>query len=223
METQNEQILIEALGLRDDGKSLEEILRAYPGAEKEIRELFKSIALLEDAKKGILPRKEVLQYTLDQMKVSPVINRTDIRYSHKNERDEIKGRVSSINLQDQIRGIFVTLNARILIPTAIIAVLAIAFVYYQYGSRAPEYAYEGNPPTTVVPSTTGGAPLALEGYTAPITPSTGDPDEAVNDLLQFSADEQIALAAETNTDASDFTADSQDLGDLGQSYDETQF
>lgn len=93
-------------------------------------------------------------------------------------------------------------------PVGIVVVIALVVSYSQFGSKVLRY----------VPTKTG------EKVVTEITPpaATGNIDDLVKALLQDTSNEALGAEEESN-DAALIAADSQEISDFGQSYDENKF
>ena len=114
---------------------------------------------------------------------------------------------------DQIN---ILMTSKIAITLAVLLVLAGGFLYMQMGS-APEYTADQTAP----PATTQ-APVKGTNAVAPTLVATGNPDDIISLMLADSDAEALAMEEEAN-DVSYVSSDSQELDDLGQTYDESQF
>lgn len=95
----------------------------------------------------------------------------------------------------------------------VVAVVLIALGYYQFSSRAPEYAGEET------------SSIAGQGEMPPVAsvmPATGNIDGTADAITKEISDDQSMFAAEEG-DGALLTLDSQEIGNLGQSYDANEF
>jgi len=105
------------------------------------------------------------------------------------------------------------LDWKIAIVIAVAFLVGIYLITWLQANTLQQYAYESY-----------NVPMAEQGGTQveSLPAATGNPDDAVNAILDGSANEQPILDAEA-ADVSPLTADIQAIGDFGQSYDENTF
>ncbi|MDD5430787.1 MAG: hypothetical protein PHP03_00995 [Candidatus Pacebacteria bacterium] len=136
MKNNSENILMEALKLQEQGRSVQEILNLYPENKNELQEMFETIDFLNKEKNKIEPSKEVLEKIIDQISSEKYVTNEEInRCSYR------KGRL--INLS-QIHNI---MNWKLIVPIGVVAVLAV-FLISQYGGSAPQYVQNIISPAT---------------------------------------------------------------------------
>lgn len=116
-----------------------------------------------------------------------------------------KGRISFSDLIfNQIQNL---MKWGIVIPLLIVVLAIIVFgaTYFTGSENAGEYSFKSGAEKVVVPE----------------PQSTGNVDDAINAVLDFSSAEDILFADEEN-DAALINIDNQEINDFGQSYDENQ-
>jgi len=109
-----------------------------------------------------------------------------------------------------------TINWKIWAPVGIVVVVALVMIgFNQFGTKAPQAPIAGEIPQ---------APVAIsqELPVAVAEPATGNVDDAVNAILAGISDDE-ALFADAVKDAELIAADSQLIGNFGQSYNENEF
>lgn len=204
-----EKIISEAISRMEAGETREEILARFSEREKELSEMFQAIDRLSLLGKGIKPDRALLQTILQKM--NAVTRAPENRFSYA--RDESKGRWLFVN-PFQIQRIMNT-QMKVLLPLVVVVLLA-GSVYYFNQAGSPEFAQKSadEAPLTQGMPVPGGSP-ADEMVVAKEAPSTGNPDDVVNDIIASLADEE-AILNDANADA-DFAAyDSAVLGEFGQ-------
>jgi hypothetical protein len=211
------EIMNEALKLKDEGKTIPEILDGYPEYRKELEEMFSTINFLNQEKEKIAAPQDVLRKIVTNEEISRYLERggeykekirmgafglpkpqAEARYS------DAKGRASEILSQITNR---MTNRWKIFVPVGIVALAIIALaIYSQLGKETPQVAQEQE---------------GAEQQVA-VVPATGNVDDAINALVQAATADQAASNQEEG-DISLLLADSQAIGDFGQSYNESEF
>ncbi|KKU52695.1 MAG: hypothetical protein A3H69_04200 [Candidatus Sungbacteria bacterium RIFCSPLOWO2_02_FULL_47_9] len=120
-------------------------------------------------------------------------------------------------LTDQIN---ILMTSKITLALAVVLVLVGGFLYMQMGS-APEYTADQTAPPATPPTAAVPAPGA--NTAVPMLATTGNPDDIVSQILTDSDAEAQALQEEANDASLVSSSDSQEMNDLGQTYDESQF
>ena len=95
----------------------------------------------------------------------------------------------------------------IIIPVVVVvlAIIVAGAVYFTGNENVSEYSFKSNADEVVVPD----------------PQSTGNIDDAVDAVINFSAAEEALFSDEAN-DADLIDIDNQEINDFGQSYDENQ-
>jgi len=132
-----EKNLMEAMSLRESGKSDAEIFAVFPGYQPEIMELFETVDLVSKEKDAIVAPREIFKKIISRIKIADggatVTNEKDTRLTY---RGETKGRPSSIiiNLLNQFNDSMS--NAwKTIIPVGIVGVILVVFGLYQYNGK----------------------------------------------------------------------------------------
>ena len=202
----------EALKLKEEGKTIPEILDFFPNYKNELRKMFQVIDIIGGQKKNIVPPKELLNKIITNEEISRYLEQ-EAEDSHGRFRisrvrsaserfSHVKGRPSSEISQIHET---MTFNWKIVIPVGLAIIVVAIFAYTQFVMKAPQYATE----------TTTGEEIALPQ-------ATGNVDDAVNAILAAVLNEQSVLQTE-ESDASLITSDTQAISDFGQSYNENAF
>ncbi len=198
-----EGIIEKTLQYLDSGKTPAEILNLFPKHRKELNEILSTVSLLKKEREKIVPPRESLRQTMDKI-TSSVTNGVNIRYLY---REEVQSRPSLNHITAKIDDLM-TINWKIWGPLGIIAVVVVVLLSsYQFGTKAPQ-----------APITAPSQELTV----AVTKPATGNVDDAVNAILAAVSDDQ-ALFADVEKDAALVNADSQELSNFGQSYNENEF
>lgn len=190
---QTEKIIMEALKLIEEGKSMPEILNLFPEHIKELGEIFKIMEILGKEKDGVAPDKKLLAKILSEIDAE-VTTSGESRFILRD--DEIKGRVS-VN-DKKIK--FMTINWKLTFGVIVLAIVA-SVSYYQFVLKEK-------------PLEIAKAPIDIS-----VVPATGNVDDIVLALLN-DADAETAILANIESDANLILADSQAIDDFGQSYNE---
>lgn len=121
---QFEQIIIKALELHDNGKTVAEILVLFPDYRVDLEQVFTAVGKFESAKEAIFPDKKLLSATLVRLEVGEhsVTTNNFSRYSLQGEQ---KGR--SQILSKLIFNFHSRLNWKVSFPLGIMALVAILF------------------------------------------------------------------------------------------------
>jgi hypothetical protein len=208
-----ENILEKTLEYLDGGKTPAEILDLFPKYEATLKEIFSAINLLKSEKEFIIPPKELLKQIIRQIP-SGVTKEATLRYSYKKE---VQGRPSLSGIITKIHDLM-TIERKVWAPLGIIAVVALVIIsFYQFGGKTletPAPITKEAPQVPVVESQE--LPVALTQSPA------GNIDDAVNAILAGISDDE-AFFADAVKDAELVAADSQAIGDFGQSYNENEF
>jgi hypothetical protein len=103
---------------------------------------------------------------------------------------------------------------KIFVPVGIVALAIIGLaIYSQLGKETPQVATEEEKAV---------GEQVIEEQIAVTIPATGNVDDAINALLQEASADQ-AMFSQEEGDISLLLADSQAIGDFGQSYNESEF
>lgn len=136
---QIEKIIIEALKLKDEGKSLPEILNLFPEYKEELDGLFNVADILSEEKNKIVAPESLWAKIITSIDINRFILRGD----------EDKGRASLNNL-NQIQD-SMTINWKIVFGAAVFGIIA-AVVYFQFGIKPAQFAKEGEEGMALAPT-----------------------------------------------------------------------
>lgn len=212
MEQNNEleKIISEVISRMEAGEERAAILARFPEYQKELSRVFEIVDRFSLLGKGIKPERALLEKIMRE--AGDVTRAPGNRFSYA--RDESKGRWLFIN-PFQIQRIMNT-QMKVLLPLAVVVLLA-GGVYYFNQAGSPEFAQKSADEAPL----SQGMPVPGESsvdemiVTKSQAPSTGDPNEIVDDIIASLADEE-AILNDANADA-DFAAyDSAVLGEFGQ-------
>lgn len=205
-----ESILVDAISRMEAGEERASILARFPEYQKELSRVFEIADRFSLLGKGIKPDRALLEKIMRE--AGAVTRAPGNRFSYA--RDESKGRWVFIN-PFQIQRDMNT-QMKVLLPLVVVVFLA-GGVYYFQRAGSPEFAQKSGDEAPL----TQGMPVPGESsvdemiVTKSQAPSTGNPDEVVDDIIASLADEE-AILNDANADA-DFAAyDSALLGEFGQ-------
>ena len=206
-----ETVLDEAIRLMEAGEDRVAILARFSDFQKELSEAFQIVDRFSLFGKDIKPEKALLQKIIQE--IGAVTRAPGNRFSYV--ADDSKGRWLFINNPFQIqRGM--NTQMKVLLPLVVVVLLA-GGVYYFNQAGSPEFAQKNAdeaPLSQGMPA--GGDSSGKETVaTKSEAPSTGNPDDIVNDIIASLAEEETILN-DANADA-DFAAyDSALVGEFGQ-------
>lgn len=119
-----EYIVSQAADMRDNGKSITDILNKFPEHQEEIKDVFLIVDGLKNSKNLIEPPKELLRSIIDRIPKDSVTNSNENRYTITGDS---KGRV----LQQIISNIyFIAMNKKLAGLIAVLLVVALGSVYF---------------------------------------------------------------------------------------------
>lgn len=119
-----EYIISQVADMRDNGKSIADILNKFPEHQEEIKDVFLIIDELKNSKNLIEPPKELLRSIIDRIPKDSVTNSNENRYIIT---EDSKGRV----LQQIISNIyFIAMNKKLAGLLAVLLVVALGSVYF---------------------------------------------------------------------------------------------
>lgn len=119
-----EYIISQAADMRDNGKSIADILNKFPEHQEEIKDVFLIVDGLKNSKNLIEPPKELLRSIIDRIPKDSVTNSNENRYIIT---EDSKGRV----LQQIISNIyFIAMNKKLAGLLAVLLVVALGSVYF---------------------------------------------------------------------------------------------
>lgn len=208
-----EKIISQALELQEGGKSIDEIIKLFPGYEKEIEETFLLVSDLEFKKNYLNPSVDLLTTTLQKIKESATNEKEESHVYGANEENNDR-------LGDSFRNVNIFLKniLKLGLSAATIVVLTlIVFVCSYFGRNGAENnnlsdgvrkeaweQYIGQAPTPIILS---GA-SDLDGI-----------DEILSDINNELAQE-IAMGQEYEEDFNLIFSDSELINEFGKTYDE---
>lgn len=213
----NEKILLKAIELREKKRKPEEILEMFPESEKEIREIFELIQMLENEKHKLDPSECFFKETLEKANFSGGVTKSeDDRFLKKREN----GRSSLIN---NLMQNFMGLKRKIAFSVIAVAVIS-GFIFYYFNSKDNHYADEKNaqsqPPIQVEDQVKKIAEQENSSVEkASLPEATGDADGTVDAIIASITAEQAILEEEFN-DAESITEDDEEINNFFQTYDE---
>ena len=203
-----EQILNQAIELREEGKSLSEIFVAFPNYRNDLQDMFFFLTTLQKAISEIIPRKELLNNILLMVDRQTIV--TKPAYNRYLFTEGVDGRISLINkLNNQIQ--YMIFNWKIILPLGLLVIVAIMFFSSQSGKSTQYATNPSSPVSEPTPRPTPSTALA------PVV--KGNIDNAVNAFLSVSSGELAVLEEENGYEAS---AESSALNEFGQSYVENE-
>lgn len=119
-----EYIISQAADMRDNGKSIADILNKFPEHQEEIKDVFLIVDELKNSKNLIEPPKELLRSIIDRIPKDSVTNSNENRYIIT---EDSKGRV----LQQIISNIyFIAMNKKLAGLLAVLLVVVLGSVYF---------------------------------------------------------------------------------------------
>ncbi|MBI4114434.1 MAG: hypothetical protein HY445_01175 [Candidatus Niyogibacteria bacterium] len=205
-----ELVLGEAISRMEAGEERAVILARFPDFQKELSEAFQIADRFSLLGKDIKPEKALLQKIIQEIGVvTPVPEK---RFSYIS--GDSKGRWLFIN-PFQIQRVMNT-QMKVLLPLVVVVLLA-GGVYYFNQAGSPEFAQKNadEAPLSQGMSAAGDSSAKEMAATKSEAPSTGNPDDVVNDIIASVAQEET-IVNEANADA-DFAAyDSAIVGEFGQ-------
>jgi len=205
----NEKILIQALEMEENGKSVPEILALFPEAAEELKEMFAVSEILAQEKEKIMPPARTLDKVVTSAAMARYIN-----------QGETKGRPRQpINLI-----IFKIMKSfwRTVVPVGLVAVAFLAVVYYQHGQTLTGQNQSANTAVPLKVDVQKGK-TDIQGVDLPAGPLTAsDVDKVANDLVNDYASEG-AVFDEEDANASLVTSDKEAASELGGIYNPNEF
>lgn len=208
-ESELEKIISEAINRMEAGEKQADIFVRFPEHKKELSEMFQTIGRFSLLGKDIKPDRALLEKIMRE--AGAVTRAPESRFSYA--RDKTKGRWLFVN-PFQIQRIMNT-QMKVLFPLAAI-ILLVGSVYYFNQAGSPEFAAK----TADEAPLSQGMPAAGDSSVREMAattqaPSTGNPDEIVDDIIASLANEE-AILNDANADADFATYDSAVLGEFGQ-------
>ncbi|MFZ5559893.1 MAG: hypothetical protein ACOZAL_03840 [Patescibacteria group bacterium] len=180
---------------------------------------------LSQFKTKIKPSEELARKIVADL--SPHLN---FRCGDVEIREKKKGRLSGYELIfNQIHNLMI--KWKILVPVALVILIAVVWGIVQFGQKAPITGPEGEKLTGGEQLTGEEQPTAEEYIEkkyvetpkeVPVPETTGDIDNVIDAMVALSENEMVIITDEGN-DASLINLDSQAISDFGQSYDENEF
>ncbi len=205
-----ELVLGEAISRMEAGEERAAILARFPEYGKELSEAFRIADRFSLFGKDIKPERALLEKIVRE--VGAVTRAPGNRFSYV--ADDSKGRWLFINPFQIQRGM--NMQMKVLLPLVVVVLLA-GGVYYFNQAGSPEFAQKsaGEAPLSQGMPAGGDSSTEEMAVAKSEAPSTGNPDEIVDDIIASLAEEETILN-DANADA-DFAAyDSAVLGEFGQ-------
>lgn len=211
MEQNNEleKILSEAISRMEAGEERASILARFPDFQKELSEMFQAVDRFSLLGNDIKPERALLEKIMQKTGAVTLVPENRFSYT----ASDSKGRWVFIN-QFQIQRIMNT-QMKVLLPLVVVVLLA-GSVYYFNQVGSPEFAQRSADEAPISQGMPAGGDSSVREMAATTqAPSTGNPDEIVDDIIASLAEEEVILN-DANADA-DFAAyDSAVLGEFGQ-------
>src|SRR3989344_3067281 len=203
-----ELVLGEAISRMEAGEERAVILARFPDFQKELSEAFQIADRFSLLGKDIKPEKALLQKIIQEIGVvTPVPEK---RFSYIS--GDSKGRWLFIN-PFQIQRVMNT-QMKVLLPLVVVVLLA-GGVYYFNQAGSPEFAQKNADEAPLSQGMPAAGDSSVREMAVTQSPSTGNPDDIVNDIIASLAEEE-AILNDANADA-DFAAyDSALVGEFGQ-------
>ena len=204
-----ETVLGEAIRLMEAGEERAAILARFPEYGKELSEAFQIADRISLFGKDIKPEKALLEKIAREN--GAVTRAPGNRFSYV--ADDSKGRWLFINNPFQIqRGM--NTQMKVLLPLVVVVLLA-GGVYYFNQAGSPEFAQKSADEAPLSQGMPAEGDSSVREMVVTQSPSTGNPDDIVNDIIASLAEEETILN-DANADA-DFAAyDSALVGEFGQ-------
>ena len=204
-----ETVLGEAIRLMEAGEDRVAILARFSDFQKELSEAFQIVDRFSLFGKDIKPEKALLQKIIQE--IGAVTRAPGNRFSYV--ADDSKGRWLFINNPFQIqRGM--NTQMKIILPLVVVVLLA-GGVYYFNQAGSPEFAQKSGDEAPLSQGMPAEGDSSVREMVVTQSPSTGNPDDIVNDIIASLAEEE-AILNDANADA-DFAAyDSALVGEFGQ-------
>jgi len=203
-----ETVLGEAIRLMEAGEDRVAILARFSDFQKELSEAFQIVDRFSLFGKDIKPEKALLQKIIQEIgAVTPV---SEKRFSYISS--DSKGRWLFINPFQIQRGM--NTQMKIILPLVVVVLLA-GGVYYFNQAGSPEFAQKSGDEAPLSQGMPAEGDSSVREMVVTQSPSTGNPDEIVDDIIASLAEEETILN-DANADA-DFAAyDSALVGEFGQ-------
>lgn len=212
MEQNNEleKIISEAISRMEAGEERASILARFPDFQKELSEMFQAADRLSLLGKDVKPERALLEKIMQEIGTVTPIPEKRFLYT----ASDSKGRWVFIN-QFQIQRIMNT-QMKVLLPLVVVVLLA-GGVYYFNQAGSLEFAQKSADEAPLSQGMPAGGDSSVKEMAATQSqaPSTGNPDEIVDDIITSLAEEE-AILNDANADADFATYDSAVLGEFGQ-------
>lgn len=204
MEKDFEKIIEEAIGMKESGKSLPEILHSFPEQEKELSEVFSLVVRLREKGDHVAPKKEMLHTILQSVpalkEVQPIKQDSESKF---------------------VLASFFSFNSplRVLLPSMAVVVLVVAGAYFYMNNLgvSPEYAVKTDTPEDVSRMPPSQSNLdTSERTTSMMSLKSADPLDAQIDEIVFSTTNEGVILDEMNGDTDFIFSDSQAVTGLSE-------
>ena len=203
-----ETVLGEAIRLMEAGEERAAILARFPDFQKELSEAFRIADRFSLLGKGVKPEKALLEKIVRE--IGAVTRAPGNCFSYV--ADDSKGRWLFINPFQIQRGM--NTQMKIILPLVVVVLLA-GGVYYFNQAGSPEFAQKSGDEAPLSQGMPAEGDSSVREMVVTQSPSTGNPDEIVDDIIASLAEEETILN-DANADA-DFAAyDSALVGEFGQ-------
>ena len=203
-----ELVLGEAISRMEAGEERAAILARFPDFQKELSEAFRIADRFSLLGKGVKPEKALLEKIV--LEIGAVTRAPGNRFSYV--ADDSKGRWLFINPFQIQRGM--NTQMKVLLPLVVVVLLA-GGVYYFNQAGSPEFAQKSADEAPLSQGMPAEGDSSVREMVVTQSPSTGNPDDIVNDIIASLAEEE-AILNDANADA-DFAAyDSALVGEFGQ-------
>ena len=203
-----ETVLGEAIRLMEAGEERAAILARFPDFQKELSEAFRIADRFSLLGKGVKPEKALLEKIVRE--IGAVTRAPGNCFSYV--ADDSKGRWLFINPFQIQRGM--NTQMKIILPLVVVVLLA-GGVYYFNQAGSPEFAQKSGGEAPLSQGMPAEGDSSVREMVVTQSPSTGNPDDIVNDIIASLAEEETILN-DANADADFATYDSAVLGEFGQ-------
>lgn len=212
---EKEDVLIEALRLKENGIPLQEIISRFPENQAKIQEFFetgdtvsnylKSINLSEDALLSVLKNlpTEAEKPDLEKRGVT-----NNLSYRYNNIPSEAKGR---FNLKEELSNLMLK---KFLIPSVVVIIAIVGLVVFRNQSKIADKV-AGDKSDIATPAKNGGGETGLPPQPA------ANPTAITDAIITLAINEQSEISS--YDDETLLNSDSEEIAGLNTIYDETDF
>jgi hypothetical protein len=215
-----EKIINEALNLKEEGKTISEILNLYPEYKNELKEIFQTIDILNEEKEKVLPSKELLVKILSELTSSKNVTEKEFsRYLYRSKKEPdfsgYKGRGSIIQLLE--RTSLMTMKKIYLGIGVLVLALIVIGAYYLTVVTPNSNQQTANQASS---SQSPASSLSAAQEAQLLAEATSNPDTIVNNLLDNSqvsstpVESDPSLTSSSSSDVLDSLNQAVDINNL---------